>query len=181
MKARGLSVQQGFDGKVTLTVEIDRDDVHEARRVFDELRDKELDVSVKKYWKKRSISANDYCWSLIGQLAEKLDADPMEIYRHHIQQIGVRRITDLPEKDIDAICHAWRLNGDGWLTTVLDYGDHPDTKKVCLWYGSSVYNTKQMSRLIDNIVQDCKEQGIETRTPAEIERMVSLWGQQTRD
>ena len=39
---------------------------------------------------------------------------------------------------------------------------------MVLYYGSSVYDTKQMSALIDHIVQDCKALGIETKTPAEI-------------
>lgn len=176
MKARGLSVQQGFDGKVTLTVEIvGAEGRAEAKRLFDELRESEIDLAVKKFREKRSLRANSYAWELIGQLADKLNMDPLEVYRSQIRVMGIRRETDLPEKDVETIRHAWGLNGIGWLSDVLDYGDHPNTKKVWLWYGSSVYNTKQMSRFIDNIVQDCKEHGIETRTPEEIGRMVSLW------
>lgn len=45
-----------------------------------------------------------------------------------------------------------------------------------LYYGSSTYDTAQMSRLINIIVEECKAQGIETRTPDEISKLVSLWG-----
>ena len=47
---------------------------------------------------------------------------------------------------------------------------------VILYYGSSTYNTEQMSRLINLVVEDCKAQGVETMTPDEINRMLSLWG-----
>ena len=39
--------------------------------------------------------------------------------------------------------------------------------------GSSEYNTKEMSHLIDGLVSECKEMGIETLPPEELERMMS--------
>lgn len=42
--------------------------------------------------------------------------------------------------------------------------------------GSSTFNQKEMSQLIDMVVQDCKEQGVETATPNELERMKQEWG-----
>jgi hypothetical protein len=34
-----------------------------------------------------------------------------------------------------------------------------------------------MSRLIDAVVEDCKAVGIETMTPAELDALVSRWGE----
>ena len=48
-------------------------------------------------------------------------------------------------------------------------------KNVTLYYGSSTYDTRQMSRLIDLVVQDCKEQGIETMTPFELDALKERW------
>jgi hypothetical protein len=42
---------------------------------------------------------------------------------------------------------------------------------VILYYGSSTYNTAQMSLLIDHLVQDAKALGIETMTPQELEAL----------
>ena len=57
----------------------------------------------------------------------------------------------------------------------------PSKLKVCVnvtvWYGSSTYDTEQMSRLIDAVVQDCERAGIETMTPAELDALVSRWGE----
>ena len=41
--------------------------------------------------------------------------------------------------------------------------------------GSHTYDTKEMSTLIDGVVQEAKELGIETMTPDEIERMKAAW------
>jgi hypothetical protein len=47
---------------------------------------------------------------------------------------------------------------------------------VIVYYGSSEYDTAQMSRLIDRIVEDCKEQGIETMPQAELDSLLTQWG-----
>ena len=44
------------------------------------------------------------------------------------------------------------------------------------YYGSSTYNSKQMSRLIDMAVQDCREQGIEVLPPERLAGMMEEWG-----
>lgn len=49
-------------------------------------------------------------------------------------------------------------------------------RDIC-YYGSSTYDTKQMARLIDLVVEDCKQQGIETLPPEELERMALEWRQ----
>lgn len=171
MKARIKDYIRTFDRTALLTLETAED----IGELVDELRDKDLDVEIKVHRKKRSLDANSYCWVLIGKLAEKLNSDPVEIYRRYVRESGVFRVTDLEEKDIGTITHAWSLNGVGWLHDVLDYGKHDDTRLVRLYYGSSVYNTKQMSRLIDSIVEDCKEQGIETVTPGELDALKARW------
>ena len=42
--------------------------------------------------------------------------------------------------------------------------------------GSSEYDTKEMSHLIDGLVSECKEMGIETLPPEELERMMAAYG-----
>ena len=51
----------------------------------------------------------------------------------------------------------------------------PGYKKVRTYFGSSSYDTREMSVLINSIVDDCKEQGIETMTPDELKSMVEAW------
>ena len=46
--------------------------------------------------------------------------------------------------------------------------------------GSSTYNTEEMSKLIDGLVSECKEQGIETLPPEELERMMQAYEQNRR-
>ena len=43
------------------------------------------------------------------------------------------------------------------------------------YYGSSTYNRKQMAALIDLVVQDCKQLGIETLTERELSLLCDRW------
>lgn len=47
--------------------------------------------------------------------------------------------------------------------------------EVTAYYGSSTYDTAQMSRLIDLIVQDCMSVGIEVRDPEDVASMLEAW------
>jgi hypothetical protein len=68
----------------------------------------------------------------------------------------------------------WEHNGLGWVTERSPSKIEGCTN-VTLYYGSSTYDTAQMSRLIDLVIQECKQQDIDTMTPAERDRLVSLW------
>ena len=171
MKARLKDFSVSLDGTQLITLVTSED----FRETWDELHGQDVALEVKRYHKRRSLDANAYFWVLVGKLAEKLRQPPIDIYRHYIEQAGVFRAVDISEEAVQTLVHSWGLHGKGWICDVLDYGRHEDTRLVRLYYGSSVYNSKQMSALIDSIVGDCKEQGIETMTPDEIARMKARW------
>ena len=133
---------------------------------------KEHVAEIKPYRKKRSLDANGYYWKLCGELSAKLNIPPVEIYRQHIQNIGNNyEILPLKNEAVEKFCEAWQRNGMGWLTNTLGPSKLEGYTNIMSYYGSSTYDSKQMSQLIDLLVTDCKEQGIETATPEEIERM----------
>lgn len=132
-------------------------------------------VEVKQYRKKRSLDANAYCWALIGKIAEKTGFKKSVIYRTAIREIGGNSETVcVQDKAVDKLCRGWQHNGEGWQTETSPSKIEGCTN-VTLYYGSSSYDTAQMSRLIDNIVQDCKAVGIETMTPQELELLKQEW------
>ena len=156
-----------------------------AINCYEELKNAEkLSITIEKYREKRSLNANAYFWKLCGELAEKLsDEDAKytkeDIYRRTIKEIGVYKDwEDLTPKDAKTLRHAWEMLGTGWITEQVDYMPEGENVVIRTYYGSSQYNKKQMSKLIDNIVQDCQAVGIETKTPRQIADMLNLWEQQ---
>lgn len=133
---------------------------------------KEYTANIEPYKKKRSLDANGYLWVVLRQMAEKLKTTDKEIYREMIRRVG--QVTILPVKDeaIETFVKRWEANGDGWQVDVI--GECRNTKgysNLRCYYGSSVYDTKEFSILLDEVITEAKELGIDTATPDEIERM----------
>lgn len=134
-----------------------------------------LRIEAKKYREKRSLDANAYFFVLADKLAAKLNINKVEVYRNAIKHIGgVSEVVCVKDEAVKRLCDGWQRNGLGWITETFPSKLEGCTN-VILYYGSSTYTTEQMARLIDNVVQDCKAQGITTMTPAEIERLKQLW------
>ena len=145
----------------------------EARRLAYDF--KAGDYELTKVRKKRSLDANAYFFVLIDRLSEVLNIPKTDIYRNYIKDSGgVSEIICAINEAVEKLCEGWKHNGLGWQTETMPSKIDGCTN-VILYYGSSTYNTEQMSRLIERAVEDCKLQGIETRTPDEIANMLSLW------
>lgn len=141
--------------------------------------DKDYEITIDKQKKKRSNDANAYYWQLIGQLAVKVNVPPVEIYRTHIKDIGDNfEIVPIREDAVEDWIKAWTSRGIGWQCECLGESKMRNYMNVICYYGSSLYDTRQMSRLIELCVADCKEQGIETMTPQELALMMQSYGEQ---
>ena len=141
---------------------------------------RDLCIKAGKKRKKRSVDANDYCWVLCTKIAEKLqDGKAMvtkeDVYRKHIAAVGVYEALAIREEAVERFTEEWAKRGTGWLTQVVD-SKLPGTKKVFAYYGSSTYDTQEMSRLIESIIQDCMALGIETLPPEVLESLLTQWG-----
>lgn len=178
-KIEGLNIDF-ITGSALLTLRID--EKQSAINCYEELKNAEkLAIEISKHREKRSLDANSYMWVLCSKLAQKLSKEKTkytkeDIYRRAIKEIGIYKdFSGLSQADAKTLRHAWELLGTGWITEQVDFMPDGENVIVRCYYGSSQYNTKQMSRLIDNIVQDCQAVGIETKTPNEIAEMLSLW------
>lgn len=176
MIAQNFSLTSDYKGGFTLICPLSKESVPEAKSFIDNQKDKPYTLNLKEYREKRSHSANAYFWVLCGKLAEKLNTTDIEIYRTYIMQMSIFKSFEISDDAADTFITAWGMNGKGWIAEKIDKG-HEGFTLIHAHYGSSVYNTKQMARLIDLIVEDCKEQGIETMTPSEIEALKSRWGE----
>lgn len=141
------------------------------------LREDEVEFSIKKYRKRRSLNANAYAWVLIDEIALKLRQRPEEVYREAIRHIaGVSEYLCMRRSAANTFCRAWARKGIGWLTEA-ETSKIDGCVTVKVWYGSSTYDTEQMSALISNLREDARALGISVETPDEIAKMISLWGE----
>lgn len=137
---------------------------------------KEYEVTVKEKRRRRSLDANAYLWVLIDKLSEFTKISKTNIYRKAIKEIGgVSDTVCVLRKAADRLCEGWECNGIGWFTERSD-SRLEGCVNVTLYYGSSVYDTVQMSRLIDYVVEDCRSLSIETIPPDKLAAMKEEWG-----
>lgn len=111
------------------------------------------------------------------QLAAAMHLKPVEVYRQQIVGIGDNYTPMcVREKDVQRFISSWERNGLGWIVQDLGASQVPGCRNLAAYHGSSVYDTAQMSRLIDNIVQDCKSiGGIETLPPEKLALLKEEW------
>lgn len=136
-------------------------------------RDRLYDLEVREHRKKRSLDANAYAWMLINELAKVLRITPAEVYRQAIQSIGGNyEVIPIKEEAAEHFRRIWEAQGLGWPCVDMGLSKIPGYRNLRAYYGSSTYDTRQMSILIDNLVQDCKALGIETMSAEELESLM---------
>ena len=143
---------------------------------FLKYKDKPMQAEIKPIRKKRSLDSNAYYWVLIGKLQHVLGVSKTELHNVILGEYGViytDRAVVLP-MEVE------------YLKEKQHYRPIPNKVvekegKLYQWYwmvkDSHLYDSKEFSALIDGLISECKECGIETLPPEEIERMKQLYGQ----
>lgn len=127
----------------------------------------------KRSHRKRSLDANGYCWVLCERIAQAVGMRKEEVYRQSILNVGAFFRAFVMPEDYDGFCREWQGHGIGWLVQKVDDSCLP--YELFCYYGSSVYDTAQMSRLIDDLVQEAQSIGIETMNEEELRSLLEAW------
>jgi hypothetical protein len=144
------------------------------------LTDKQYSVTVKEHKRKRSVDANSYMWAIADKIAKAMHdgkTTKEDIYRHAIREVGEWEDRPIPAEDVEKHIKMWGMIGEGWFSEERRDSKLPGHKVVRDYYGSHIYDTVSMSRLIDYIVEQAKEMDIPTDTPDEIARIKAAWGE----
>ena len=142
-------------------------------RAFDGLTDKPLTVQVKEFREKRSLSQNAYLWVLLDKLAAKLDQCKEDIYKEYVKDYGVFEILPIKNDAVATFMSKWGKSGLGWFCEDLGESKLDGYTRLIAYYGSSTYNTEEMRRLIDAVVYDCQQYGIDTMPLTDIMKLVN--------
>jgi len=183
LKAKYVRIQPTFTGDIELILTVPRDQKQRLMSILEKLQpDTLLDVEIKKHRNKRSLNANSYCWKLCDLIAEKAGITKEEVYQDHIGYVGSFELLSVRADTLAHFKTVWGHNGLGWVVRVLDEDrEKKGHKLVCAYYGSSTYNTKEMSRLVDNLVQDAKALGIEVLDDRELSLLKEKWKRRSNE
>ena len=171
MRGQLLDLAVGMDGRQRITIAVNED----FRQQYDALRGADINIDIKRYHRRRSLDANAYAWVLIDKLAEKLGLTKAEVYREQIRSIGgVSQTVCVKAEAAEALQSGWSRNGLGWFAEQYP-SKLPGCANVVLFFGSSSYDTRQMSALIDSLIREAEALGIPTITEAEERTMLNAW------
>lgn len=170
---RAKVIVDGEDAYLCLCIPL-----RDAKKFVAEMKPKRYVAEIKQYRQRRSLDANAYAWQLLGKLAAALSTpdvtySPEHVYRELIRDVG-DNYEIMPVRD-DALkrwVQIWTGRGLGWVCEVMGPSKFKGYTNTRCFYGSSVYDTAQMSRLISIIVEECKVAGVETMTPEELGRLL---------
>ena len=139
---------------------------------IDKIKDKRLDIKAIKHREKRSLDANAFSWVLLQKIAEAVHSDKEQVYLDMLQRYS-RAFTHVIVKPqaVDAVRALYRTSIDLGEITVNGQTGH----QLQVYFGSSTFDSKEMSVFIDGLVSECKSLGLETLPPDEIARIKAQW------
>ena len=171
LKANKIRIQYTEDRQAELVLTT-KENIHieELKEII--AKGKELSCELKQFRNKRSIDSNAYMWVLLSKMADVMKTTKDELYLQVLDRYGVHTHVIVKPEVVNRVKQEWKVVRE--LGEVILNG----TKGIQLqcFFSSSTYDSKEMSKLIEGVVSECKELGIETITPNELSLMNSQWG-----
>ena len=135
--------------------------------LLEQAKDKQFEVT--EYHSKRGLKANAYYWELLNQLANVLNMSKEEMHLFLLQQYGQSEIVSVvADIDVKPYFKYYVEAGESVL-------NGKTFKHYKVYKGSSEMDSKEMSILINGLVEECQNQGIETKPKEEIESLIRSW------
>lgn len=156
------------NGDVELTLTIDGYyNTRKAKELYNQLQDKEITAILKEFKSSRSIEQNDMLWGVITQISDKVNGshreeDLLNIYSTLLQRANIKReyIRTLPQAE-NILKESFRAVIEVPNSRKIENGK--ETVGYWVYYGSSKFDTKEMTELIDIALDLATEVGIEYR------------------
>ena len=157
-KATKYEIKNNLSGEAEITFKVSPENKWAVLQIpNDETLQNELVVEIKKYRNARTLNQNDLLWAIETKLAEKLKLPTQEVHKENIFNYSVKLGVVLMKKDV----------ADRYIKT-KKYAriEREEIKQgvpcayVELFLGSSQLNTSEFSVLVDGVLQECKNVGI---------------------
>lgn len=134
-----------------------------------------LNISVSAYKGKRSLDANATLWFCIGQIAAALGADKWKIYLEALKRYGKFTHIVVKEQAVDEVKRQWRECEDlGKAWVIGEQGKPVEGVQMLCYYGSSTYNTEEFSKLLNGVISEMVEMGLDPPAPKEVEKALDM-------
>jgi len=174
MKGRLIDLSFGMNRKQRITLEVDAD----FRNDFDQLKEFDVSVEIKKYREKRSKDANAYFHVLVNKIAEAQGLGNDEVKKSLVIEYGALA------KDDDGYTVGFKLPASVNIDSIYPYAKVFDIREengrtfncYLVYKHTHELDSKEMARLIDGTIYVAQDLGIETDTPEQLAKYKEGWG-----
>jgi hypothetical protein len=136
------------------------------------MKEKIYVATLKEYRQKRSLDANALFWKAASLIAEHIGSDKDSVYLMLLSRYGVFTHIVVKPQAVEQFKQSYRLCEEvGEVTVAGQTGI-----QLRCYFGSSTFNSKQMSRLIDGAISELKEMGIDFVPESDISKAKEEWG-----
>ena len=142
--------------------------------------DKTLEVDVKEYRPHRSKDANALLWACLSDIERALNdgcrqtsirESTWEIYLRMLRRYGKYTYILVKPEAVESVKKQWR---EAEVYREQESNGQPVVQMIC-YYGSSTYNSAEMSHLLDGVISEMEEMGLQRPTSAEMKRVMEEW------
>lgn len=137
------------------------------------LEDSKL-YKVEEHKEKRSLNANGLMWHCLNEIATALNTDKWSVYLQELRKYGQFTYVLCKPSAVEKMKQSWREIEE---VGEVDVNGQRSIQMLC-YYGSHMYNTKEFSRLLDGIISDMKEMGLEPPMPKQVQIALNEWEKQ---
>ena len=164
---KGVIVDYLFirSGRGRLTLDLEED----FRQQYSRLAGSEVEVTIKKYSDPRTLRANAYLWALITQIGNRMRLGKDEVYLEMLKSYGQGGSLSVELNYAPQFERSYKYHevlGESEL-------NGKTFRHFRFWVGSHEYNRDEFRVLLDGVIQEARNLGIEVRTPEEINSLLS--------
>lgn len=168
-------------GNMELSLSISPQSKYNVHQIAREIKGVECTATVTEKKKSRSLDQNNLMWALLTIYADaenggrKGGTQPEDIYYRMLSKYGVAEFLVIPCDAVEGLKRAYKE------TVVIDdavierNGKRTPAKAVKCLIGSSQYDTKQMTQLIDGIFDELAVIGVDASTSREVSDYYTEW------
>lgn len=130
-----------------------------------------LQIKAEKHRERRSLDANALLWKCLGDIASELRTDKWEVYLQMLKRYGKYTYICVKPSVVDAMKTQWR---ESEVIGEVDINGKKAVQMLC-YFGSSTYDTKEFSALLDGVVSEMTEMGLQPPMSQDMQRALENW------
>ena len=137
-------------------------------------RGKTLTLLLRFIGKKRSLDANAFLWSCLGKMGGVLNVPAWDMYLYSLERYGKYTYIQILESAYEDLKRMWRetkVVGD-FMSVNMITGEKEKYLEVLCFFGSSTYNSKEFSRLLEGVISDMEQMGLERPTDEHLKAII---------